>query len=143
MEDIDNFLKMNARSGLVDIAPLKKELGKRFHSKCTGCDANAFFEAFSRFVRSVLDGDIKLRDNPYRKWMECRIRCFGRYAGIAEPGIDGRLLRDMNLCHDIRKNGIMEPIVFVRESDGFEIDGYHRMVVWHELGNDEIRYLEG
>ena len=113
---------------------------KIFHSNCIGCDASAFFVSFTDFVRSVMSDSLNLNDNQYRKWIECRIKCFGSYANIKENKIGERLLRDVNLCEDLKMNGLNMPIVMTWKKDGFEIDGYHRLVIWEKLGNDKIRY---
>ena len=126
---------------MVDIAALKGELSKRFHSDCRRCDAGAFFDSFSEFVRQVFNGTFSVDDNPYRKWMECRIKCFGKYAGMVADEIDDRILRDMHLCEDLRDNGLQTSIVVTCHEDGVEINGYHRLVIWQVLGNDKIRYI--
>ena len=60
----------------------------------------------------------------------------GNYQGGKD--VDEGFIDNIKLIKDISENGMKEPIRLYVEREGFEIDGYHRLVIMNKLGNKKI-----
>ena len=88
-----------------------------------------FIRIFSRVVRDYLD---------YKRWVNSMISKNGQYQNRGQGEIIPRFIEYIYLIEDIAENGIKEPVKEFNDGMGYEIDGYHRMIIWKELGHDTI-----
>jgi hypothetical protein len=67
----------------------------------------------------------------------------GHYQGRRHEDIVPGFKKYIDLVEDVAENGIKTPIKKVSDGCGYEIDGYHRLVIWKELGHDTIELDNG
>lgn len=140
MDKLNNFLKTHANNENINIMLLIEKLRKRYHSKCKNCDGEAFIIAFTDFIRKIECEKLNFLDNLYKNWIKCRIKCFGYYGITTKESIEKRLINDIELYKDIKCNGLKHPILLYLLNGNIEINGYHRLIIWKELGNIIIKY---
>ena len=108
------------------------EVIRKLSARDDGGASRQFIEMFSRVVRTFLD---------YKKWVEMMIEKNGQYQGYGRDQIVPGFIECINLIEDISKNGIKNPIEQVPDHCGYEIDGYHRLIIWKELGHRSVEIV--
>lgn len=88
-----------------------------------------FVEVFGSVVRSYL---------AYRKWVMMMIRKNGHYQGKSASRLLPDYFKYIVMIEDIEEIGIQNPIREFQDGFGYEIDGYHRLVIWKELGHKSV-----
>ena len=104
-----------------------KELIKKLEDRN---DDNASKD-FIKMYGDVIDVYFK-----YRNW----VNMMNEKNGIYQHGETTKesFLRYIELLEDIEKNGQLVPITKSYDKFGFEIDGYHRLIILDKLGKKDI-----
>jgi len=108
-------------------------LVENLSNRSDGGSSKRFFDVYGRFVRAYLD---------YMVWMEEMIAKNGQYRGaITDNDRHELCVHDIDIIRWVGETlrGDRSPIEYLPD-DGFgiEIDGYHRLVIMGELGEEEI-----
>ena len=98
-------------------------------------DCAGFVDSYTEFVRDCLAGRETYNSGPYYDWIVAKIQIHGYYGKIRTAAdIAKRLARDRKLITDIAANGIHKPVQLMPDTNGLEIDGWHRAVIADVLG---------
>lgn len=106
---------------------------ERLEQRNDGGASVLFIKTFGEVVRSYRN---------YKKWVLMMIGKNGQYQQSGEKDIAKKFHEYIDLIEDIEKNGLKEPISEVSDGCGYEIDGYHRMLILRELGCETIPVID-
>ena len=106
------------------------EIIEKLETRADNRASSEFIKIFSRIVKDYL---------AYKRWVEMMIDKNGCYQQKGREHILQGFCDYIALIDDIAQNGIRNPIREMHEDPfGYEIDGYHRMIIWKELGHETI-----
>ena len=88
-----------------------------------------FINVFGRVVRAYLE---------YKQWVRMMIEKNGHYQSMDAGYIPTGFIKYITMIEEIEKRGLDAPIRGFDDWCGYEIDGYHRLVIWKELGHEDI-----
>ena len=101
---------------------------------CRSGDVLDFMDSFREFASSVIAGDERPRS--YEEFIRARVATRGQYCCCTEPA--PRLAQDRELIRSIRAAGMRVPLQSWETSYGYEIDGWHRLIIADVLGHDTV-----